>query len=94
VPLAIPILAGPGSITTVMLLVGAKWQPGSILLTVTAVGVVSYLTYLAFRYSYFISRRMGPLEMNIVSRVMGLILAVIAVQMGMDGVKELLPGLK
>jgi len=60
VPLAIPILAGPGSITTVMLLVGAKCQPGSILLTVTAVGVVSYLTYLAFRIFLFYLPPHGP----------------------------------
>ncbi|MGI9861660.1 MarC family protein [Moorella naiadis] len=92
-PLATPILAGPGSITTVMLLVGAEWQIQTLLLTIAAVAIVALGTYLIFRYSTLVTRYLGPLEMNIISRVMGLLLAVIAVQMGASGLLELFPGL-
>lgn len=92
-PLATPILAGPGSITTVMLLAGSEWQIQTILLTIAAIAIVSLGTYLVFRYSTLVTRYLGPMEMNIISRVMGLLLAVIAVQMGASGLLELFPGL-
>ncbi|OIQ60917.1 hypothetical protein MOTE_04440 [Moorella thermoacetica] len=92
-PLATPILAGPGSITTVMLLVGSEWQLRTTLLTVAAIAVVTMGTYLIFRYATLITRHLGPMEMSIISRVMGFLLAVIAVQMGASGLLELFPGL-
>ncbi|MDN5344613.1 MAG: multiple antibiotic resistance protein [Clostridia bacterium] len=92
-PLATPILAGPGSVTTVMLLIGPEWDLPNFLLTVAAIATVCLGTYLIFRYATPITRYLSPVEMSIISRIMGLLLAVIAVQMGASGLLELFPGL-
>ncbi|WP_406676719.1 MarC family protein [Moorella sp. ACPs] len=92
-PLATPILAGPGSVTTVMLLMGPDLDAKIFLLTVAAIATVCFGTYLILRYATLITRYLGPVEMNTISRIMGLLLAVIAVQMGASGLLELFPGL-
>ncbi|WP_426753159.1 MarC family protein [Myxococcus sp. Y35] len=90
VPLAIPLLAGPGAIATAMVLM-AK---GDTLLSALPVLAAVLLTFVA---SYFILRASGLIQrvlrqsgVAIVERVMGLILAAIAVQFIADGGKELL----
>ncbi|QSQ24967.1 MarC family protein [Pyxidicoccus parkwayensis] len=91
VPLAIPLLSGPGAIATAMVLM-AK---GSSSLT-TAIPVLAAIV-ITFVASYFILRASGLIQrvlrqsgVAIVERVMGLILAAIAVQFIADGGKELL----
>jgi multiple antibiotic resistance protein len=91
-PLTIPMLAGPGAISTVMLLVARVehyWHYGVILLSiaVTAVGV-----YWVLRGATFLERRLGKTGVNVMQRVMGLILAAIAVQFVIEGVQAVLPG--
>jgi multiple antibiotic resistance protein len=91
-PLTIPMLAGPGSISTVMLLVSRVehyWQYGVIIgaVTVTAVG-----SYYVLRGASFIEARLGQTGINVMQRVMGLILAAIAVQFVVEGIQAVLPG--
>ncbi len=96
VPLGVPMFAGPGSITTVMVFMAEASSPdldlakiGVILLAIMATMVASYVL---LRYSGRITRRMGRTGAAAFSRIMGLILAAIAVQiiiMGIFGVIDL-----
>jgi multiple antibiotic resistance protein len=92
-PLTIPMLAGPGSISTVMLLMSRVehyWHYGVIMgsITLTAVG-----SYYVLRGASFLEKRLGQTGINVMQRVMGLILAAIAVQFVVDGIRGVLPGL-
>ena len=91
-PLAIPMLAGPGSISTVMVLVSRVehyWHYGVILcaIALTAIGV-----YYVLRGALVIERRLGQTGLNVLQRVMGLILAAVAVQFVVEGIQAVLPG--
>ena len=90
-PLAIPMLAGPGATSTVMVLVtraGQIWQYavvfGSIVLT-------AWAAYWMLRGALTVQRRLGRTGMNVLQRVMGLILAATAVQFVVEGVSNVLP---
>jgi multiple antibiotic resistance protein len=92
-PLTIPMLAGPGSISTVMLLMSRVehvWHYGVIMgaITLTAIG-----SYNVLRGAGFLEKRLGQTGINVMQRVMGLILAAIAVQFVVDGIRGVLPGL-
>jgi len=93
VPLAIPLLAGPGAIS--LAIVDAH-QAGSItgklVFNLGILGVVS-IVWLVLRLAEPIGKRLGMGGLNIATRVMGLILAAMAVQLMADGMLELFPGL-
>ena len=91
-PLAIPLLAGPGAIATTLVFAG---QAGSILSFVTlAVGAAIVFTaaYLVLYWAAELARIIGALGMKIVTRIMGLLLAFIAVQYVIDGFRALFGG--
>jgi len=90
-PLAIPMLAGPGATSTVMVLVSkaqAPWHHGVIILGIAATALASYYV---LRGAVVVERRLGQTGMNVLQRVMGLILAATAVQFVVDGVAAVLP---
>ncbi|NPB09318.1 MAG: NAAT family transporter [Thermodesulfobacteria bacterium] len=93
-PLGTPILAGPGTITTAMSFVGGKEHFPALVITLSVFGVVCFLTYLCFIYGEAIFERLGRTKIGVITRLMGLILAVIAVQMVMEGLVEAFPFLK
>jgi multiple antibiotic resistance protein len=86
-PLAMPILAGPGTIATAMNFV-ADGGNGKLLITVIAFLVLCVITYLFFVSGDRLVRYIGQTAINAITRLMGLILAVIGTQMVIDGVKE------
>ena len=95
VPLAMPLLAGPGSIATVVVLMarareGQLWRVfpvlGAILLTCVA-------TYLLLASASRVDRVLGRTGMSLLERVAGLLLAAIAAQFLLDGIGEAFPGL-
>ncbi len=93
VPMAIPIVAGPGTMATV--LVAAQQHP-SVLSKIEmsiVIGGLSALCGLLFSFATPISKRLGESGMGVVTRVMGMILAAIAMGMLADGLKGMLPGL-
>ena len=93
VPLAIPIVAGPGTMATV--LVAAQQHP-SVLSKVeisVAIMALAALTGLLFSVATPISKWLGESGMGVVTRVMGMILAAIAMGMLAAGLKGMLPGL-
>lgn len=90
VPLAMPLLAGPGSIATVVMLMGRTtdiWHASAVLLAITFALACAYS---ALMLSERIERILGPMGRLIVERLSGLVLAAFAVQFVLDGVGEAL----
>ena len=93
VPLAIPIVAGPGTMATVLIAV-EQYQTLLSKLVISGVGLgLAALTGLLFSFAGPIADRLGDAGMGVVTRVMGLILAAIAMGMLAEGLKALMPGL-
>ena len=93
VPLAIPLLAGPGTMVTVIIAHhrSGTWL-GSLLL-VADILVTAGVAYFALRLSGPLSRRLGVAGINISTRIFGLVLAAIAVTFIASGLSALFPGL-
>jgi multiple antibiotic resistance protein len=87
-PLAIPLLAGPGAISTTILLSNeAKTIPEHIALY-GCILAVALGTYLIFRLAVRGARWLNPIVMSIAIRIMGLLLAAIAIQFMLNAIKE------
>ncbi len=86
-PLGIPLLAGPGTISTAMNFVGAEKSISNVILVIVIFGIMCLITYLLFISSRIIALKINPSMLKVVSRIMGLILAVIAVQMLINGIE-------
>jgi MarC family membrane protein len=88
-PLAIPLIAGPGALTTMVLLMG---RAGGDLLARSAVVavlvIVLAITLVFLLMAPRIVRLLGSTGVNVVSRVLGVLLAAVAVQLVLDGVVE------
>jgi multiple antibiotic resistance protein len=92
VPLAIPMLAGPGAIATVTVLMSqAAHAPTHIAVVVAVIVVTGLLTLFILRGSTALERLLKQTGLNIVNRVMGLILAAVSVQFVVNGVHDVLP---
>lgn len=85
-PLAIPILAGPGTIVTAMNFVsGGTYQ--HIAVVVIAFALMCILTYITFRLSDLIAKTLGENVISVVGKIMGLIIAIIGTSMIIEGIK-------
>jgi len=87
-PLAIPMLSGPGAITTAILLASKARSFVYDAVLVLIFGLVCLLCYGIFRLSILKASRISPILMNITTRIMGLILASTAFQFIIDGIKK------
>lgn len=85
-PLGIPLLAGPGTISTAMNFVGQGNSFFNTMLIIIVFAFVCAITFLMFVLSKRIAEKLRPAIIKAISRIMGLILAVIAVQMLINGV--------
>ncbi len=92
VPLGVPILAGPGAITTVLVLTGGEPGLSLRLKVILATFLVALLTFVIFSHAVRISRMLGQTGTNLFVRLTGLILAVISVEYMARGLGELFPG--
>lgn len=93
VPLGIPLLAGPGAISTVIVYsLHASLLVNKLFLG-TVVLIVALLIWLCLNAAPYIAKLLGKTGMNIVTRIMGLILASIGIEFITHGLVELLPGL-
>lgn len=92
-PLGLPLLSGPGSIAAVMVLVGKAPDLPHRLGVVAAIAAVSLLAFLVLRSAGFFARLLGQTGINVIGRIMGLILAAIAIQFVLEGVTEAFPAL-
>ena len=85
VPLAFPLLAGPGAITAVMI----SFQTAGLLVSALSIIIVIGLTYVVLRYVNNIYRILGKRGSIIVTRVFAVLIAAIAVQFVVDGIRGL-----
>lgn len=85
-PLSIPLIAGPGCLTLTILLFS---QPGSTFPLILAVATIYLLTLAAFRGSVQIHKLIGQTGDDILRRLLGVVLAALAVQFIADGVRQL-----
>ena len=91
VPLGTPLLAGPGAISTVILYAQRHPSPGHALLLAVAILVLVVLTALLFRLAPTITALLGRTGINIVTRLMGLIMAAMGVESIANGLRHLFP---
>jgi len=86
-PLGVPILAGPGAISTVMVLAGASKSELTTIGVYAAIALTALLCYVTLAAATRLERRLGQTGMRILTRLMGLVLGAIAVQFIIDGLK-------
>jgi multiple antibiotic resistance protein len=88
IPLGMPMLAGPGAISTVMVLVGEShtvWQHGIVYATIL---LTSFISYLILNGADRVRRYLGETGIRILSRLMGLLLVALAVQFVANGLTD------
>jgi len=95
VPLAIPMLAGPGAIATCMVLMKrAEWKVVPTVTVLGAIAITALITYVVLRAAATAQRFISQTALHVLERVMGLLLAAIAVEFMINGLREVWPGLK
>ncbi|MBV8626814.1 MAG: YchE family NAAT transporter [Paraburkholderia sp.] len=94
VPLAIPLLTGPGSISTVIVY-SANFRHWYDRVSLVAIGaLIAVICFFSLRLAEPIARWIGRTGINIGTRLMGLMLSALAVEFIVDGLKALLPNLR
>jgi multiple antibiotic resistance protein len=94
VPLGVPLLAGPGAITHVIVAAGAA--KGAFMhqfVLLIPVALVALSVWISFRAAPAIAKRLGKTGIHVVTRLMGLIIAAISIEMIAGGLGKLFPGL-
>ena len=92
VPLAVPLLAGPGAISTTIIVSEAGGVVHR-LLVVVCICLVCVLLWVTLRLAHVIASKVGQTGLNIATRLLGLLLAAIAIQTMAEGLKGLFRGL-
>lgn len=93
VPLSIPLLAGPGAISTVIVYSHNASSLLSNLIFAAEILIAALSVWLCLNAAPYIARMLGKTGMNIITRIMGLILAAIGIELIAGGLMNLLPGL-
>jgi multiple antibiotic resistance protein len=86
-PLAIPILAGPGTIVTATNFASNADSILSIGILILVFGVMCFLNYIAFSLSDIIAKKIGDNVISVIGKLMGLIIAIIGTSMIIEGIK-------
>jgi len=92
-PMAIPMIAGPGSIASAMLWVSRADDTLEVVTVLAAISMVIVLTMLALLASGPIMKLIGPRMEAMITRILGVILAALAAQFVIDGIKQSFPSL-
>ena len=88
IPLGIPMLAGPGAISSVMVLVSQNADWLHVIVIVCTIAVVSAISFLTLAAADWVSSHFHETGIRILSRMMGLLLTAIAVQFVLNGLKD------
>jgi multiple antibiotic resistance protein len=91
-PLAMPMLAGPGAISTVMVLSGQARTTPQTIAVYASILLTAFICWLTLRAAEPLVRKMGQTGIRVMTRIMGLLLAAIAVQFVITGVREAIAG--
>jgi len=86
VPLAVPLLAGPGAITTTIVFIATY----GVWITIGALVITFALTFIIFRYVGLFYRLLGQTGSDVIAKIMGMLLAAIAVQFIRQGLQGML----
>lgn len=89
-PLAIPLIAGPGAISAAILLSGDFASPAALATLIGIILAILILTWIVFLLSEPVDKILGATGRSILTRLLGVILAALAVQFVADGVRSLL----
>lgn len=89
VPLGVPMLAGPGAITSVMVLVGQVERPWQMAAILIAILITALVCYLVLGNSDKVVRLLGETGIRILVRIMGLLLVALAAQYFVNGLTDL-----
>ena len=92
VPLAVPLLAGPGAISTTIIAGEAGGLPHKLVL-VLCIALVCGLLWWLLRTAHYVGDRISTTGLNVATRLLGLLLAAIAIQTMAEGLRRLFPGL-
>lgn len=93
-PLGIPLLSGPGAMVSVFILVEKAKEPVEYALIYLSIALTMFISLVFLLQASKLARFLGATGINVMSRIMGLILAAIAVQFILNGLLDALPGLK
>jgi multiple antibiotic resistance protein len=89
-PLAIPLIAGPGAIATMILLTGREGADLAHVLAIHGVmALVLGVVFALFLLAAPLERLLGPVGINVVTRLLGMLLAALSVQFVIDGLRDL-----
>ncbi|GAB5446551.1 MarC family protein [Gymnodinialimonas sp.] len=88
-PLAIPLIAGPGSIATMILLTGQDDSTVNLIAIHAVMAVVIAFVFVLFLLAAPLERLLGPTGINVVTRLLGMLLAALSVQFVIDGLRDL-----
>jgi multiple antibiotic resistance protein len=89
VPLAMPMLSGPATIATVLVLMEKSSSTLQSAIVIVSIFLVCLFTYIILRSSNLLFRKLGQTGVNILVRIMGLILLALAIQFVFDGIKQM-----
>lgn len=92
-PVGIPLLAGPGAIASVMMQAGSAKSGLQHASVFVAIGAVALVAWLLLRFASRVARLLGTSGMSVIGRIMGLILAAVAIQFVIDGLQGAFPKL-
>ncbi len=93
VPIAMPLLSGPGAISSIIIYTDQSFHPVHVSLIIIIGILIAVITYLSLRVAIPLSRMISKTGINIITRLMGLLLASIAIEFISIGLLELFPGL-
>jgi multiple antibiotic resistance protein len=87
-PLAMPMLAGPGAISTIMVLAGQAKTLSQSIVVYLSIALTAVVCWLTLRIGETLLARMGQTGIRVMTRIMGLLLAAIAAQFVLTGARE------
>lgn len=93
VPLAIPLLAGPGTISQSIIYSNKLSSSSYWIGAAVVVLIIILLIKLIFQYSRYIGKKLGTLGLNVMTRIMGLIILSLSIEIIAAGIRDILPAL-
>ena len=87
-PLALPLIVGPGAITSIILYAGQADGLSDYAALVAVMAVVLLCVFVAFMAAGVLERALGKVGLNILTRVLGMLLAALAIQFVIDGIRQ------
>lgn len=87
-PLALPLIVGPGAITTLILLSGQATNATDMALVIGVAFAVLAVVFISFLAAAPIEKMLGKTGINILTRVLGMLLAALAIQFILDGIRQ------